>query len=61
MKSTLRLQVGFVHVWDPATGRLLTTIEAPPGQRFNTVQISPDGRLLAATFGQSVLCQILRR
>ena len=55
LPATLRLVVATVHVWDAGTGRLLTAIPAPPNQYFNTVQISPDGRLLAATFGNSTL------
>src|SRR5207248_6303475 len=30
LRSTLHLEVGTVHLWDAATGRLVTTIDAPP-------------------------------
>ena len=55
LRSKLRLDVGIAHVWEAATGRLLTTIQAPPDQRFSTVEMSPNGEFLAATFGKSVL------
>ena len=53
--AELRIVVATVHVWDVATGRLVTAIPAPPNQYFHTVEISPDGRLLAGTFDNSTL------
>jgi WD40 repeat protein/serine/threonine protein kinase len=55
MNRTLRLEVGTAQIWEAAAGRLLTTIQAPPHQRFNTVELSPNGRLVAATFAHSAL------
>ena len=36
-------------------GAIAQAIPAPPNQEFRSVEISPDGRLLAATFGNSAL------
>lgn len=55
LTSKLRLRAGTVHIWESATGRLLTTIQAPPDQLFGSVEISPNGRFLAATLGNSAL------
>jgi WD40 repeat protein/serine/threonine protein kinase len=55
LRSSLHLEVGTAQIWEAATGRLLTTIEAPPNQRFSTVEISPNSRILAATFGGPTL------
>src|SRR5262249_5409430 len=55
LRTKLRVDVGTAHVWEAATGRLLMAIQAPPNQRFNTLEISPNGRTLAATFAGSTL------
>jgi sugar lactone lactonase YvrE len=36
-----------LNLWDPVTGRELTTLQ-PPGQGFWSVAFSPDGKMLAA-------------
>jgi WD40 repeat protein len=48
-------ELGTAQVWDAATARLLVTLTAPPGQYFDTVQLSPDGRRLLTTFFHSAL------
>jgi WD40 repeat protein len=48
-------ETGAAQVWDAATARLLLTLTAPPGQYFDTVQLSPDGRLLLTTFFHSAV------
>jgi WD40 repeat protein len=48
-------EFGAAQVWGAASGRLLVTLTAPPGQYFDTVQLSPDGRLLLTTFLHSAL------
>jgi WD40 repeat protein/serine/threonine protein kinase len=55
LRSTLRLDVGTAQIWEAASGRLLTTTHAPPTQRFATVELSPNGRLVAATFDKAEL------
>jgi WD40 repeat protein len=46
---------GAAQVWDAAAGRLLTTLRAPPGQYFDSAQLSPDGRLVVTTFLHSAI------
>jgi WD40 repeat protein len=46
---------GAAQVWDAATGRLLATLRAPPGQYFDSAQFSPDGRLVVTTFLHSAV------
>ncbi|HJT78081.1 MAG TPA: WD40 repeat domain-containing protein, partial [Gemmataceae bacterium] len=46
---------GAAQVWDAATGRLLATLRAPPGQYIDSAQLSSDGRLVVTTFLHSAL------
>ena len=52
---TLDLNLGIAHVWETETGRLLSTMPAPPGQTFADAQLSPDGRLLVCRLANSVV------
>src|SRR5262245_44779644 len=57
LKSTLRLEVGTAQIWEAPSGKLLTTIHAPPDQGFATVELSANGRFVAATFDN---CELVK-